>query len=132
MSIRPAPEQITTRPLTYEEAIDILFGDARFDGRAPRARDPESRLERMRALLAELDNPQERFRTVHVTGTKGKGSTSAYTESILRHLGYRTGLFTSPHLHTFRERMRVDGQLDQPGRVRRPDRTSLTPAGSYA
>ena len=111
MSIRPAPEQITTRPLTYEEAIGILFGDVRFDGRAPRARDPESRLERMRALLAELDNPQERFRTVHVTGTKGKGSTSAYTESILRHLGYRTGLFTSPHLHTFRERMRVDGQL---------------------
>ena len=111
MSIRPAPEQITTRPLTYEEAIGILFRDARFDGRAPRARDPESRLERMRALLAELDNPQERFRTVHVTGTKGKGSTSAYTESILRHLGYRTGLFTSPHLHTFRERMRVDGQL---------------------
>ena len=111
MSIRPAPEQIPTRPLTYEEAIGILFGDARFDGRAPRASDPESRLERMRALLAELDNPQERFRTVHVTGTKGKGSTSAYTESILRHLGYRTGLFTSPHLHTFRERMRVDGQL---------------------
>ena len=111
MSIRPAPEQIPTRPLTYEEAIGILFRDARFDGRAPRARDPESRLERMRALLAELDNPQERFRTVHVTGTKGKGSTSAYAESILRHLGYRTGLFTSPHLHTFRERMRVDGQL---------------------
>ena len=111
MSIRPAPEHITTRPLTYEETIGILFRDARFDGRAPRARDPESRLERMRALLAELDNPQERFRTVHVTGTKGKGSTSAYAESILRHLGYRTGLFTSPHLHTFRERMRVDGQL---------------------
>ena len=111
MSIRPAPEQIPTRPLTYEEAIGILFRDASYYGRAPRANDPESRLERMRALLAELDNPQERFRTVHVTGTKGKGSTSAYTESILRHLGYRTGLFTSPHLHTFRERMRVDGQL---------------------
>ena len=111
MSIGPAPEFIPTGRLTYEEAIGILFHDARFDGRAPRSKDPESRLERMRAVLAALDNPQDRFRTVHVTGTKGKGSTSAYTESILRHLGYRTGLFTSPHLHTFRERMRVDGQL---------------------
>ncbi len=111
MSIRAAPEFAPTRRLTYEEAIGVLFHDARFDGRAPRSKDPESRLERMRAVLAALDNPQERFRIVHVTGTKGKGSTSAYTESILRHLGYRTGLFTSPHLHTFRERMRVDGQL---------------------
>ena len=111
MSIRPAPELISAKPLTYEEAIGILFHDARYDGRAPRSNDPEGRLERMRAVLAELGNPQERFGTVHVTGTKGKGSTSAYTESILRHLGHRTGLFTSPHLHTFRERIRVSGQL---------------------
>ena len=111
MSIRPAPGLVPTKPLTYEEAIGILFHDARFDGRAPRSNDPEGRLERMRTVLAALGNPQERFRTVHVTGTKGKGSTSAYTESILRHLGYRTGLFTSPHLHSFRERIRVDGKL---------------------
>jgi len=116
VSIRSAPGFISTRRLTYEEAIGILFHDARFDSRAPRSRDPESRLERMRAVLAALDNPQDRFRTVHVTGTKGKGSTSAYTESILRHLGYRTGLFTSPHLHTFRERMCVDGQLVSQGK----------------
>ena len=111
MSIRPAPELISAKPLTYEEAIGILFHDARFDGRAPRSYDSEGRLDRMRGVLAQLDNPQERFRTIHVTGTKGKGSTSAYTESILRHLGHRTGLFTSPHLHTFRERIRVDGRL---------------------
>ncbi len=111
MSFRPAPGLVPTKPLTYEEAIGILFHDARFDGRAPRSNDPEGRLERMRTVLAALGNPQERFRTVHVTGTKGKGSTSAYTESILRHLGYRTGLFTSPHLHSFRERIRVDGKL---------------------
>ena len=111
MSIRPAPELISAKQFTYEEAIGILFHDARFDGRAPRSYDSEGRLDRMRAVLAELDNPQRRFRTIHVTGTKGKGSTSAYTESILRHLGHRTGLFTSPHLHTFRERIRVDGQL---------------------
>ena len=111
MSFRPAPGLAPTKKLTYEEAIGILFHDARFDGRAPRSNDPEGRLERMRTVLAALGNPQERFRTVHVTGTKGKGSTSAYTESILRHLGYRTGLFTSPHLHSFRERIRVDAKL---------------------
>ena len=111
MSSRPAPEIISARTLSYEDAIGILFHDARFDGRAPRSNDPEGRLERLRTVLAALDNPQDCFQTVHVTGTKGKGSTSAYTESILRHLGHRTGLFTSPHLHTFRERMRVDGQL---------------------
>ena len=111
MSFRPTPGLAPTKPLTYEEAIGILFHDARFDGRAPRSNDPEGRLERMRTVLAALGNPQERFRTVHVTGTKGKGSTSAYTESILRHLGYRTGLFTSPHLHSFRERIRVNGKL---------------------
>ena len=85
--------------LHTKRAIGILFHDARFDGRAPRSNDPEGRLERMRTVLAERwAIPQQRFRTVHVTGTKGKGSTSAYTESILRHLGYRTGLFTSPSL----------------------------------
>lgn len=111
MSIRPASGRIPAKSLTYEEAIGILFHDARFDGSAARPNNPEGRLDRMRAVLAELDNPQKRFRTVHVTGTKGKGSASAYTESILRHLGHRTGLLTSPHLHTFRERIRVNGQL---------------------
>jgi dihydrofolate synthase/folylpolyglutamate synthase len=48
---------------------------------------------------------------VHIAGTKGKGSTSAMVESVLRTAGYHTGLYTSPHLHTFRERIRVDGQL---------------------
>lgn len=47
---------------------------------------------------------------IHITGTKGKGSTSAFTESILRQHGYRTGLFTSPHLVEVRERIRVNGK----------------------
>ena len=111
MSTGPDPGVISTDSLTYEEAITALFEDARFDGRAPRPGDPEARLQRMRAVLAELGSPHERFRTIHITGTKGKGSTSAFTESILRHLGYRTGLFTSPHLHSFRERIRVQGRL---------------------
>lgn len=68
-------------------------------------------LDRMRALLAALGNPQEQFRAVHIAGTKGKGSTAAIAESILRAAGIKTGLYTSPHLHTFRERICVVGAM---------------------
>ena len=61
--------------------------------------------------LALLGDPQQSFRAVHIAGTKGKGSTAAMIESVLRAAGYRTGLYTSPHLHTFRERIQVDGEL---------------------
>ncbi|MFZ1756110.1 MAG: folylpolyglutamate synthase/dihydrofolate synthase family protein [Caldilineaceae bacterium] len=105
------PTAAESHPMTYEESLAWLFRDARYSGRGRKYDNPERSLARMREILDHLDNPQQRFQAVHITGTKGKGSTSAYSESILRHLGYRTGLFTSPHLHTFRERIRVNGQL---------------------
>jgi len=67
-------------------------------------------LSRMERLLDAMGHPEGRFRSVHVAGTKGKGSTAAMIASVLRHAGQRTGLFSSPHLHTFRERIQVDGQ----------------------
>jgi dihydrofolate synthase/folylpolyglutamate synthase len=67
-------------------------------------------LDGTRALLAALGDPQRRFRVVHVAGTNGKGSTCALIERALRATGARTGLFTSPHLVEFRERIRVNGQ----------------------
>ncbi len=67
-------------------------------------------LSRVRELLERLGNPQERLRYVHVAGTNGKGSVSACTASILKAAGYRTGLFTSPALENFCERLRIDGQ----------------------
>ena len=73
----------------------------------------------MRALLARLGNPQHRLRIVHVAGTKGKGSTSAMLAAILRRAGYRTGLFTSPHLCRVEERFQVDGAADHRGRADR-------------
>lgn len=66
-------------------------------------------LERTEALLARMGNPERKLRFVHITGTNGKGSTAAMTASILAAAGYRTGLFTSPHLYHFHERMLVDG-----------------------
>lgn len=67
-------------------------------------------LELVRELLAELGDPQERFLSVHVAGTNGKGSTCAILEQGLREMGLRTGLFTSPHLVTVNERVRLNGQ----------------------
>ncbi len=71
-------------------------------------------LERIRPLLERLGGPHRRFASVLITGTNGKGSTAAFLEAILRARGYRTGLFTSPHLCGVRERVRVCGRvLDQ-------------------
>lgn len=66
------------------------------------------KLDRMRALLDRLGNPHDRLRIVHVAGSKGKGSTSAMLAAIFQRAGYRTGLFTSPHLSQVEERMQVD------------------------
>jgi dihydrofolate synthase / folylpolyglutamate synthase len=66
-------------------------------------------LERTRRMLADVDDPHRAFRVIHVGGTNGKGSVAAHIAAVLRHAGHRTGLYTSPHLCTFRERIRVDG-----------------------
>ena len=67
-------------------------------------------LDRMRELFRRMGNPQDRLRFVHVAGTNGKGSTCAYIASALQVAGYRTGLFTSPYIIEFAERIRVNGQ----------------------
>jgi dihydrofolate synthase/folylpolyglutamate synthase len=68
-------------------------------------------LRRVRRLLAELGEPQGRYNVVHVAGTKGKGTTSGAIAHCLERCGHRTGLLTSPHLVTHRERVRVDGEM---------------------
>ncbi|MDF2492196.1 MAG: dihydrofolate synthase [Microbacterium sp.] len=70
----------------------------------------QPRIERTRRVLELLDDPQRTYRVVHVTGTNGKTSTSRIVESLLRAHGLRTGLFTSPHLTRFTERIMVDGE----------------------
>ncbi|HEY5626729.1 MAG TPA: folylpolyglutamate synthase/dihydrofolate synthase family protein [Nitrospira sp.] len=65
----------------------------------------------MSALMARLDLPQARYRTLHIAGTNGKGSTAVMTAAILQAAGYRVGLYTSPHLVEFRERIKVNGAM---------------------
>jgi dihydrofolate synthase/folylpolyglutamate synthase len=66
-------------------------------------------LQRVRAVLEAMGQPDRTYPIVHVAGSKGKGSTSAFIAGIGRAAGYRCGLFTSPHLHSFRERIAIDG-----------------------
>jgi dihydrofolate synthase / folylpolyglutamate synthase len=68
-------------------------------------------LERMRSLLKKLGNPHEEFKTVHIAGTKGKGSTCAMVAAMLQASGYKVGLYTSPHLVDVRERVQINGQM---------------------
>ncbi len=67
-------------------------------------------LDNIRFLCAKMDNPQEAYPVIHIAGTNGKGSTSFFTASILQAMGLKTGLFTSPHLTDFRERITVNGE----------------------
>lgn len=67
-------------------------------------------LGRTRDLLSRLGNPQDTLKYVHIAGTNGKGSTAAMTASILRKAGYRTGLYISPYIYRFNERMQIDGE----------------------
>jgi dihydrofolate synthase / folylpolyglutamate synthase len=87
-------------PLTYEQALDFLF---------PRTTTIKFGLATTRTLLRSLGNPHEVMPSVHIGGTNGKGSVSTLVASALAEAGWRVGLYTSPHLVSFRERMRVDG-----------------------
>lgn len=89
--------------MRYEEQVNIIESLPRF-GQA-------SGLGRMRRLMARLGDPQKELRFVHIAGSNGKGSTAVFCDSILRHAGYRTGLFMSPYIYDFRERIQLSGEL---------------------
>ena len=91
-----------TDPARYRRTLESLYARRRF-GIAPG-------LEVVQGVLAGLGHPERRFPAVHVTGSKGKGSVAAMTQAILTAHGQRTGLFTSPHLVSYRERIRLDGR----------------------
>ena len=94
--------------MTYTEAIDYLYAHApMFQAHGRRAY--KSGLDTTLALDAHFGHPHRAYRTIHIAGTNGKGSTSHLLASVLQCAGYRVGLYTSPHLRDFCERIRVDG-----------------------
>src|SRR2546429_8420995 len=97
--------------MNYQEALAYLYSLSDFERGGPYTRNPEENLPREVWLLEHLGNPQQDYSSTLIAGTKGKGSTAALIEQVLRSAGLRTGLYTQPDLHTFRERMRVNGHL---------------------
>ncbi|MEO6456750.1 MAG: folylpolyglutamate synthase/dihydrofolate synthase family protein [Chloroflexia bacterium] len=106
--------------MRYNEAYDYINSFTNYEKTPGIKRDlNEDGLARTRHLIALLGDPHESFRSIVVAGTKGKGSVCAMLDSVLREGGYKVGLFTSPHLHTFRERIRVNGEMIPPADVAR-------------
>lgn len=89
--------------MTCEQAIDYLYSRLKF-GSVPG-------LERISALCALLGDPQDKLKFIHVAGTNGKGSTCTMISEMLINAGYKTGLYTSPYVIDFRERMQINGQM---------------------
>lgn len=96
--------------MTYDETIDYLFNQLPvFQNVGSSAYKPG--LDRVECLLSLCDEPHRRLKTVHIAGTNGKGSSSSLIASVLQASGLRVGLFTSPHLVDFRERIRINGEM---------------------
>ncbi|MFP4106017.1 MAG: bifunctional folylpolyglutamate synthase/dihydrofolate synthase [Phycisphaerae bacterium] len=97
---------------TYDSALRYLFSQTDYEQmlRVRYNRDTFS-LDRMETLLKKLGNPEKKIQTVHIAGTKGKGSTSTMLASMLQACGYKVGLYTSPHIKDVRERIRINGDI---------------------
>ena len=98
--------------MDYQQAEDYIFSYMDYEvwPRLPHTA-ANYDLRRVEELLSLINNPHFQPRSVHIGGTNGKGSTAAMVASVLTASGYTTGLYTSPHLHTLRERIQVDGEL---------------------
>lgn len=110
VSARLAARSIITNMASYKETLDYLYAQLPMFTRVG-ASAFKTDLHNTLALLEQLQQPQHTFKTIHVAGTNGKGSTSHMLAAIFQQAGYKTGLYTSPHLLDFRERIRINGAM---------------------
>lgn len=102
--------------MTYKETIEYLYAQLPMFSRIGAAA-YKADLHNTIALCKALGNPEQKFKTIHIAGTNGKGSTSHMLAAILQEAGYKTGLYTSPHLKDFGERIRINGDMIDTGFV---------------
>ena len=95
--------------MTYQETLSWMFAQLPMYQQKGKSAF-RAKLDNIRAFSDHLDHPETKFKSIHVAGTNGKGSSSHMLASILQEAGYKTGLYTSPHLKDFRERIRIDGK----------------------
>src|SRR5215467_14249583 len=100
--------------MNYQETIDYLFSRLPMYSRIGAAAFKKD-LTNIKTLCAFLDYPDKKFKSIHVAGTNGKGSVSHMLAAILQTAGYKTGLYTSPHLKDFRERIKIDREMVDKG-----------------
>ena len=93
---------ISSIGMNYKQSIDWLYSFKQYGSKLG--------LERISSLVKQLDKPQNNFKIIHVTGTNGKGSVCQYIGSILQQAGYKTGIYISPHLQRFSERITIDNK----------------------
>src|SRR5690349_7720774 len=96
--------------MNYDAAVRYLLSLGRELAAPTQAAAAKFDLENITVLSERLGHPERAYPSAHIAGTNGKGSTAAFLESMLRHAGYRTGLYTSPHLERINERIRVNGE----------------------
>src|SRR5215813_8194269 len=96
--------------MNYQQTIDYLFSRLPMFSRIGAAALKKD-LTNIKKLCELLDNPHQKFKSVHIAGTNGKGSVSHMLAAIFQTAGYKTGLYTSPHLKDFRERINVSGEM---------------------
>ena len=96
--------------MTYQQTLDYLFSRLPMFQRVG-ASAYKADLNNTIELCNLLDNPQNTFKSIHIAGTNGKGSTAHMLASILQKAGYKVGLYTSPHLVDFRERIKINGEM---------------------
>jgi dihydrofolate synthase / folylpolyglutamate synthase len=119
--------------MNYQETIDYLYSQLPLFTRVGSSA-YKANLDNTLELCRRLDNPQHKFKSVHVGGTNGKGSTSHMLAAVLQTAGYKTGLYTSPHLKDFRERIRINGEMISEQAVidfaekHRPDFEEISPS----
>src|SRR5690554_94286 len=96
--------------MSYQETIDYLYDRLPMFSKQGKSAIKKD-LVNIKKLCGTLGNPHQQFKSIHVAGTNGKGSTSHMLAAVLQTAGYKTGLYTSPHLLDFRERIRVNGEM---------------------
>ena len=96
--------------MTYQETLDFMFAQLPMYHRVGAAA-YKADIQPTVDMMAALGNPERKFKSIHVAGTNGKGSVSHFLASILQEAGYKVGLYTSPHLVDFRERIRINGEM---------------------
>ena len=94
--------------MNYKETLDYMYSQLPMYQRVGKAA-YKANLDNTIALCKLLGNPQKNFKSIHIAGTNGKGSTAHIIASILQSAGFKTALYTSPHLKDFRERIKING-----------------------